>query len=120
MVTYEGLRRTYGNNIIIRASVDKDGKAKVELLDPAPSQALYNHSPDGFEWGYSGSGPAQLALALLLDATGDKGISLRYHQEFKEKFVALFGDSWQITAEQVQRWVKLKQNFEQIEIQEES
>src|SRR5262245_22144387 len=29
---------------------------------------LRNHSPTGFEWGYGGSGPAQLALALLVDA----------------------------------------------------
>src|SRR5467141_965015 len=26
-----------------------------------------NHSPTGFAWGYGGSGPAQLALALLID-----------------------------------------------------
>jgi len=30
---------------------------------PAPRSDLRNHSPNGFEWGYSGSGPAQLALA---------------------------------------------------------
>src|SRR5262245_1194599 len=29
---------------------------------------LRSHSPTGFEWGYGGSGPAQLALALLADA----------------------------------------------------
>jgi len=28
---------------------------------------LWNHSPDGFEWGYGGSGPAQLALAIYQD-----------------------------------------------------
>jgi hypothetical protein len=37
-------------------------------LDPKPSQKLRNHSPDGFAWGYPGSGPAQLALAILLRA----------------------------------------------------
>lgn len=31
---------------------------------------LFNHSPDGFEWGYGGSGPAQLALAILADFLG--------------------------------------------------
>lgn len=31
---------------------------------------LANHSPSGFEWGYMGSGPAQLALALLADHYG--------------------------------------------------
>jgi len=32
-------------------------------LDPRAD--LVNHSPDGFAWGYPGSGPAQLALAIL-------------------------------------------------------
>lgn len=32
-----------------------------------PRTDLRNHSPDGFQWGYGGSGPAQLALALCCD-----------------------------------------------------
>ena len=31
---------------------------------------IRNHSPTGFEWGYGGSGPAQLALAILADHFG--------------------------------------------------
>ena len=38
-----------------------------EVLDPKPSQKIWNYSPTGFEWGYGGSGPSQLALALSLD-----------------------------------------------------
>lgn len=56
-------------------------------LSPADSQEVYNHSPDGFEWGYGGSGPAQLALAILLDLYA-KEEALRAYQEFKWKFVA--------------------------------
>lgn len=41
-----------------------------ELLSPVKSQALVNHSPDGFAWGYGGSGPAQLALAICLELIG--------------------------------------------------
>ncbi len=37
-----------------------------KYLNPAPSQKVRNHSPDGFNWGYGGSGPAQLALAICL------------------------------------------------------
>ena len=29
-----------------------------KLLNPVASQKVYNHSPDGFNWGYCGSGPA--------------------------------------------------------------
>ena len=63
---------------------------------------LDNHSPTGFEWGYGGSGPAQLALALLADALGDGEKALRLHQEFKFRIVAgLPKASWFMTDEQV-------------------
>lgn len=52
---------------------------QLRLLSPQPSQALRNHSPDGFEWGYAGSGPSQLALAILLDFTGDKELTLNHY-----------------------------------------
>ena len=38
-------------------------------LDWRASLALPNHSPTGPAWGYGGSGPAQLALAILLALT---------------------------------------------------
>lgn len=41
-----------------------------EELTPEESQKFRNHSPDGFNWGYYGSGPAQLALAIVLKITG--------------------------------------------------
>jgi hypothetical protein len=58
-----------------------------ELLDLAASQKVFNHSPDGFAWGYSGSGPAQLALAILLRYT-DAETALHLHQQFKRDLVA--------------------------------
>jgi len=30
------------------------------------------HSPDGFSWGYGGSGPADLARCILIDALGNE------------------------------------------------
>jgi hypothetical protein len=38
-----------------------------KLLVPSISQNYCNHSPDGFSWGYEGSGPHQLALAVLME-----------------------------------------------------
>ena len=53
-------------------------------LDPTPSQKVWNHSPDGFNHGYSGSGPAQLALAIMLKLTGKS----EGYQGFKARFIA--------------------------------
>ena len=62
-------------------------------LDPADSQAVWNHSPTGFAWGYSGSGPAQLALALLLATGCVPEVAVARHQNLKGAVVAgLKGD----------------------------
>jgi Family of unknown function (DUF6166) len=45
---------------------------------------LCNHSPDGFSWGYAGSGPAQLALAMLMEVLDDWSRVQRLYQRFKE------------------------------------
>jgi hypothetical protein len=58
-----------------------------EELLPRRSQKVLNHSPDGFSWGYGGSGPSQLALAILLVFYGE-GIALKNHQNFKWKVIA--------------------------------
>lgn len=58
-----------------------------ELL-PVESQCMRNHSPDGFNWGYGGSGPSQLALAVLLEVTGNTMMCFYYYQKFKWDFIA--------------------------------
>lgn len=75
-------------------------------LSSYPSQKLYNHSPDGFQWGYSGSGPAQLALALLLDATSQPEIALEFYQQFKWDKVACWGEKWSISKSEILIWLE--------------
>jgi hypothetical protein len=61
---------------------------------------LRNHSPTGFDWGYSGSGPAQLALALVADCMGDELVYPSIYQTVKFKLVANFPpDAWTLTEE---------------------
>ena len=78
----------------------------ISILSPEPSQKLHNHSPDGFNFSYGGSGPSQLALALLYDVTGDREKSLRHYQDFKWHYVAGWGDRWQITTEEILAWLE--------------
>ena len=64
------------------------------------------HSPTGFEWGYGGSGPADLALNILLAATGDRDFAAKNHQAFKWKFVAaLPPEGGVIRGSDVEEWI---------------
>lgn len=75
-------------------------------LRPLPLHLdVREHSPTGFAWGYSGSGPAQLALALLTDATGDEELALRHYQDFKREVVAAWRDEWNISATDIRAFV---------------
>ena len=49
---------------------------------------LRKHSPSGPDWGYVGSGPAQLALAILADYLGDDEEALELYQAFKAAVIA--------------------------------
>jgi hypothetical protein len=61
-----------------------------------------NHSPDGANWGYNGSGPAQLALAILCDALGDVDRAQELYQAFKRRVVAcIVTDEWTLTHDKV-------------------
>jgi len=67
---------------------------------------LQNHSR-GFEWGYCGSGPAQLSLALLADALEDDDLALEHYQQFKTDIVAHFKPAaWTITSGEIVDWLR--------------
>lgn len=77
MKTYEA--RVFGNVFI-----EGDGPSR----PLPPCLGLCSHSPTGFAWGYNGSGPAQLAFAIIFDLTGNAAAAHRYHQQFKARAIA--------------------------------
>lgn len=85
--------------------VTVDAGGPVYPLDPRLD--LRNHSPTGFQWGYLGSGPAQLALAILADALGDDRRADRCYQEFKRRVVQHWPRDWSITRARVVAQVEL-------------
>lgn len=82
----------------VRATVD--GKPLPLRLD------LWNHSPTGFEWGYGGSGPAQLALAILARHAGDE-VAVAWHQQFKWEFLAEAPTDmpFEVASDQIDDWL---------------
>ena len=79
-------------------------------LSPSRSLAWANHSPDGFNWGYGGSGPAQLALAILIEFGVDEQNAVRLHQEFKNDVIAGLeqGKDFELLTSKVGEWLASK------------
>ena len=75
-------------------------------ISPDRSLEVYNHSPTGFEWGYGGSGPSQLALAIMLEVTDDDRKALNLYYDFKYDVIAGLADNqWTLPLEQIERWI---------------
>jgi hypothetical protein len=83
-----------------------------ESFSHEPSLKIRNHSPTGFSWGYGGSGPAQLALALLLEETQDAKLAEHFYMDFKWDVIARLskdeGPPWTLTSTDILSWLRQK------------
>lgn len=80
-----------------------------------PLKHVCRHSPDGFNFGYGGSGCADLALSILSDFLGDLPAAEIAYQEFKRFHISTFkGNSMSITGHEIRSWLELV--FPQIQI----
>ncbi|WP_254824818.1 DUF6166 domain-containing protein [Haloglomus halophilum] len=78
-----------------------------ERLSPNRSLGLVRRSPAGFDWGYTGSRPAQLACALLLDYTDDETVAEKHYIQFRDDVVSQLvcdgpADCWHLTGEDIE------------------
>lgn len=94
---YEGYRRSSSLGDVI---VTVNGK---------PLKHREYHSPTGFEWGYGGSGPSDLARSILADVSGHIPSPVLYHR-FKRDFVAGWGSEWEISSVAIQSWLRRQSN----------
>ena len=86
-VAYVGFRSPEG----VRVYVVRDGR-------PFILRHVVMHSPTGFEWGYNGSGPADLALSILANYLNDEDAARDLKGVFKEEVIArLPSTAWMIT-----------------------
>lgn len=69
-------RRTKNGRCIVKVNEGPDTRALPLCRD------LRDHSRS-FEWGHGDSGPAQLALAILVDYLRDEAKALSYYHKFK-------------------------------------
>jgi hypothetical protein len=122
--TFIGERRAGGVEVFVR-----DGDVERPLTHHV------RHSPGGFEWGYAGSGPAELARCILIEHFGtaaicaecesgwietDEGKECCWHcggevfrlpvsyQKFKLDFIVTLarGEDWEISGAEIEQWAR--------------
>ena len=112
-VAYRGTRGQFGASAWVAMDPSTGSTRRPLLL----RLDLRSHSPTGFEWGYAGSGPSQLALAICCDALRDDKRAERVYQAFKREVVARWSEpSFRITLDDVLAFV---QTFEAAHAEEE-
>lgn len=95
MIKYQGYR-------------ENDCTAIVEVVLPDGNKELLNHivhhSPTGLNWGYAGSGPADLARSILIDYRKRENLNFdvdAWYQTFKFKHVACQGELFTLSSDDV-------------------
>ncbi len=115
--TYTGTRSS--NGVVVEVVMNHKGKVHKRKL-----KHVAYHSPAGLEWGYHGSGPADLALSVLVnyfnehspkegwmvrkrfDHWAEHSQAWKHHQSFKRYFVAYFDyQRWELTDTQIEKWL---------------
>jgi len=100
------------NNTVIQV---RRGSGGVGAYIHKPGGAVFGlrhivrHSPTGFEYGYGGSGPADLALSILAACVSMEKAN-RWYGKFKiERIAAETAREWTLTVRQVREWVEVQE-----------
>lgn len=129
---YVGRRRQMTVQDWLQLGWEREDAERYALLDHAAAEVVVidangvrplehhvRHSPDGFNWGYGGSGPAELARCILLDHYGLPGtagndwdsptLPVSYHR-FKNDVIARLdqGEAWSVSGAQIDAWANLE------------
>jgi hypothetical protein len=93
-----------------------------ETGETLPLRHHVRHSPAGFNWGYGGSGPSELARCILIDHLVpddwrelivndyDRLVPSYLYQQFKADVVAQWpmNRGWELTSDELDNWLKAK------------
>jgi hypothetical protein len=89
-----------------------DGAVKVVRIRNGvqePLEGRWHHtgfSHGQFNWGYGGSGPADLARSIIADLIGTDNPDPAIYQPFKWEFVSSWGDRWEISLDEIRAWAE--------------
>lgn len=109
MKTYVGTYDPRGCQVMVEVLKNQGFGKPAEY----PLKHEARHSPDGFSWGYGGSGPSELARCILLDHFGFLDPPVReervepVYQDFKFAVISTLNmtTDFKLTSQQIDRWL---------------
>lgn len=106
MATFKGYRQGQsGGGCLV--TVENERGDELVLAMPRLSRRELRHSPDGFQFGYSGSGPTELARAILvyLYPEDDRVRHPRCYRSFRDTFLSRIKvDSFSLEEKEIRWW----------------
>jgi hypothetical protein len=101
---FRGYRKGQKGDACLVTVQDDGGVRMLDLPELTPHED--RHSPDGFQWGYDGSGPAELARAILIKTYPGAAIvrESRCYLAFKREVIATMADEWTLDATEIAAW----------------
>lgn len=106
-LTFVG-RRTPGLEEAVVTVTSPAGEVTLEeWLEGCHGERLVISSPAGFEWGYGGAGPYDLAANMILAATGSERLARALAGRFRDEVVSRYDRrGFRAGALDVLRWVE--------------
>lgn len=105
---------------VVFSGTAKDRKVYCNGVEIENDTTLVNHSPDGFMWGYNGSGPAQCSFMILFTFfTRVKGYDRlkaiqethKLYQDFKFRIIGKFSsdEDFMLPAFEIDHWINYRE-----------
>ena len=99
----------FGEKTSFSSCIMKVGIGNENSLTATPLFHIVRHSPDGFNLGFSGSGPSDLSLSILTDyckrTKKDIKIAEKNYQLFKDDFISCAKNKLRITGKEIEKWL---------------
>ncbi len=106
---YSGLSAGADSVVTVQdSSLPKDKQEPQPLLPDASRRV--KDCCERFQWGESGSGALQLAIALLLDVSGDVDTALQWHEHFADTYVRRLPPAWTVPELDIALWLHCFEN----------
>ncbi len=106
---YSGVWGADGGVVLVRDTACPETEDNQRVLDPEDSRVVVDYC-ERFDWGTTDSAALQLAVALLLDVTGEPEKARIWSELFAERYVNNLPADWTVPEIDIDLWLYCFEN----------